>query len=80
MSEPILPAMTDLGERLAADEDLSERDRVFALLRERRSTAKKSLDAGLPPEESRRVSGEVAALDAAERIIASVSFFHQRKV
>ncbi|MGR4000204.1 MAG: hypothetical protein OD811_00190 [Alphaproteobacteria bacterium] len=80
MAEPVLPAMTDLGEKIAAEDGLKERDRIFSLLRDRRDEVRQTLLAGLPPDDHERATLEMNAIDAAERIVASISFFHHRKV
>ncbi|MDA7981458.1 MAG: hypothetical protein MPK06_04645 [Alphaproteobacteria bacterium] len=80
MTESVLPVMTDLGARIAAADGLEERDRLFALLRARRDEVKRSLADGLAPDAHERAVLEAGALDAAERIVASISFFHHRKI
>ena len=80
MSESALPVMTDLGERLAAEDQFQERNRIFTLLRERREEVRHAIAAGLKPDEHESATLELKALDAAERIVASISFFHHRKI
>ncbi len=79
-TEHLLPAMTTLGEQLAAEDGLAKRDQLYKVLHSRRDELKSALDAGLPPEQAQATESEIGALDAAERIVASISFFHQRTI
>jgi hypothetical protein len=79
-TEHLLPAMTALGEDLASEDGIAKRDQLYKTLHGRRDQLKASLAGGLPPDQAQATESEIRALDAAERIVASISFFHQRAV
>ncbi len=69
---PSPPLLLEIEERLAADPPGIERDRLLHELGTSRQKVRRALAQGAPPEEFRKLSVLVDALDASERVLAAL--------
>jgi hypothetical protein len=74
------PLLLGLEERLAADADGIERDRLVARLRVLQQTVGREMDRGLPPEQFRRAAVVRDGCDAAAEVVPRLwAMLHQRR-
>lgn len=64
--------MIDMEQQLAADRDGAYRDQLARQLTDDRQAIKRTIDAGLPPDEFERASRLLAAHDSALQVIATL--------
>ena len=67
---PTGPRLLAIEDRLAADPTGQERDRLHHRLQQLRANARRELDRGQPPAEARRWLSLIAAVDAADIVLA----------
>lgn len=72
--------LLELEDRLAADPDGVERDRVLARLEALRRNARARLDKGLRPDDARVQRDLIAGIDAAEIVTRRIwAYFNRRR-
>lgn len=64
--------MVDMEQKLAADHDGAYRDQLTRQLTDDRQAIKRTIDAGLPPDEFERADRLLAAHDGALQVIATL--------
>ncbi len=65
-------SMVDMEQKLAADASGAYRDELLQSLAGERSALRRTMDAGLPPEEYEQASRLMAGVDAATRVVETL--------